>query len=137
MKFSFEKLKKFFIESDEVEAAPEIPQEVEAMPVEEVVEEIPEPEPEPEKDAVLVKLSEFRACTDVATKLLDRTPVFLDLSAADYAIAKRTLDFLGGVIFALQGSLKQVEDSVFYLTVSCTVKDSEMLKATYRELAGE
>lgn len=139
MKFNFEKLKRFFIESDPEEISEDtvaqeevLDEEVEAQP-----DVMPEPEPEPENDPILVTLSEFRACTDVAARLVERTPVFLDLCNVDFAIAKRALDFLGGVIFALQGTLQQVGDSVFYLTASPAAKDGVALQATYRFLIGK
>ncbi|MEV4334734.1 cell division protein SepF [Streptomyces sp. NPDC049597] len=64
---------------------------------------------------VVLRVQVFADAREVAEYLVNRTPVLLDLTAADTEVAKRILDFSSGVVFGLGSAMHRVDRNVFLL----------------------
>ncbi|MFP1624803.1 cell division protein SepF [Streptomyces sp. 5K101] len=64
---------------------------------------------------VVLRVQVFADAREVAEYLVGRTPVLLDLTAADTEVAKRILDFSSGVVFGLGSAMHRVDRNVFLL----------------------
>ena len=53
-----------------------------------------------------------------AEDLKERRPVIVNLEKADYELARRVIDFISGVTYALNGFYERVGDKVFLFTPS-------------------
>jgi cell division inhibitor SepF len=58
----------------------------------------------------------FNDVQDVADKFKDAIPVILNLQSTDTDLAKRLIDFLSGLTYALDGGMQRIADKVFLLT---------------------
>jgi len=58
-------------------------------------------------------LDEAHSCADW---LKDQRTVVVNLSVLDQHLARRALDFLGGVIFAIDGQMEEAGEGIFVLT---------------------
>ncbi|MHB8158886.1 MAG: cell division protein SepF [Desulfocucumaceae bacterium] len=68
-----------------------------------------------------VVVAEPRTFEDVqglADNLKNRRPVVVNLEKADAELAKRVVDFISGVIYALNGSLQKVGSGIFLIVPS-------------------
>jgi len=54
----------------------------------------------------------------IADQIKGRRPVIVNLDLADERAAQRLLNFLSGVVYALDGSLRKVGDGIFLVTPS-------------------
>jgi cell division inhibitor SepF len=54
----------------------------------------------------------------IADQVKSRRPVIVNLDAADERSGQRLLNFLSGVVYALDGSLRKVGDGIFLATPS-------------------
>lgn len=54
----------------------------------------------------------------VADNIKERRPVIINVQSLDKEVAKRILDFAGGVVYALDGNLQKIGDGIFLLTPS-------------------
>ncbi|MEE1926741.1 cell division protein SepF [Streptomyces sp. TRM 70351] len=68
------------------------------------------------RQLVVARVRVFADARDVAEYLMERLPVLLDLSGAEPDVARRVLDFAGGVVFGLSGSMHRVDTDVFLIT---------------------
>ena len=69
-----------------------------------------------------VRISEprsFRDATEIVTQLLDNRTVILNLHLLDKETAQKTIDFVCGATFAMDGKVKKVGDTVFIFTPNC------------------
>ena len=69
-----------------------------------------------------IRLSEprsFRDATEIVQQLLDNKSVVLNLHLLDKETAQKTIDFVCGATFAIDGKVKKVGDTVFMFTPSC------------------
>lgn len=84
--------------------------------------------------AQCMAIAEYRACRDVAAKVVEGYPVYVDFAALDGAATGRAFDFLGGVIYVLRGVIVPISDTVVYL---CGAKREGVdFAAEYEELLG-
>jgi cell division inhibitor SepF len=67
---------------------------------------------------VLARPRNMEDATTVAERVKDRVPVIMNLEGVDDATARRVVDFIGGVVFALDGSLRKSGRAVFVCTPS-------------------
>ncbi|MCD7946272.1 MAG: cell division protein SepF [Clostridiales bacterium] len=65
---------------------------------------------------VLVKPEKFDEASAIANHLRDKRTVVLNLESANKDIARRMVDFLSGVAYALEGKIKKVAISTYIIT---------------------
>lgn len=65
---------------------------------------------------VLVKPEKFEDASSIANHLRDKRTVVLNLESANKDIARRLVDFLSGVAYALEGKIKKVAISTYIIT---------------------
>lgn len=65
---------------------------------------------------VLVKPDSFQDATSIADHLNARRTVVVNLESTSKDISRRLIDFLSGVAYANQGTLKRVANSTFIVT---------------------
>jgi cell division inhibitor SepF len=58
----------------------------------------------------------FNDVQDVGDKFKASIPVILNLQNADHELAKRIIDFVSGLTYALEGGMQRIADKVFLLT---------------------
>lgn len=65
---------------------------------------------------VLVKPEQFTEAQGIADNLKAKRTVVLNLESTNREIARRMLDFLSGVAYAVEGSIKRVANSTYIIT---------------------
>lgn len=65
---------------------------------------------------VLVKPERFENASEIADHLRDKRTVVLNLEQTDKNIARRLIDFLSGVAYANEGTIKRVAVSTYIIT---------------------
>ena len=65
---------------------------------------------------VLVSPSKFENASEIADHLRDKRTVVLNLEQTDKNIARRLIDFLSGVAYANEGTIKKVALSTYIIT---------------------
>lgn len=65
---------------------------------------------------VLVKPDRFDQVSEIADHLRDKQAVVLNLEATNKDVARRLVDFLSGVAYALDGKIKKVAISTYLIT---------------------
>ena len=65
---------------------------------------------------VLVKPERFENASEIADHLRDKRTVVLNLEQTDKNIARRLLDFLSGVAYANEGTIKKVAMGTYIIT---------------------
>ena len=65
---------------------------------------------------VLVKPDKYDNASEIADHLRDKRTVVLNLEQTDKAVARRLLDFLSGVAYANEGTIKKVALSTYIIT---------------------
>ena len=65
---------------------------------------------------VLVKPEQFSEAQDIADNLKLRRTVVLNLESTNREIARRMLDFLSGVAYAVEGNVRRVANSTYIIT---------------------
>ncbi len=67
-------------------------------------------------EMTVISPSDFSEASDVAKEILRGVTVVLNLDRLNKEACRRLLDFLGGVIFALDGGIKKVAASTYIVT---------------------
>ncbi len=62
---------------------------------------------------VLARPKNMEDATAVAERVKDRVPIVMNLEGVDESIARRVVDFVGGVVFALDGELRKAGRAVY------------------------
>ncbi len=65
---------------------------------------------------VLVKPEKFENASDIADHLRERRTVVLNLESTQKEIARRLVDFLSGVAYALEGKIKKISAATYIIT---------------------
>ena len=65
---------------------------------------------------VLVSPSRFENASEIADHLRDKRTGVLNLEKADREVARRLIDFLSGVAYANEGTIKKVAQSTYIIT---------------------
>lgn len=79
----------------------------------------PSPAPTPEKAKtrlMLISPSDFDEAADIADNLKDRRAVLMNVEKADGETARRLVDFLSGVVYALGGKIMRISAQAYVLT---------------------
>ena len=74
--------------------------------------------PAPQAKLLLVRPDRFEVAADIADRISDRNAIVLNLEQTDKDTARRMLDFLSGVTYALGGNIKKVSGSTYVITPS-------------------
>ncbi len=64
----------------------------------------------------VVRPDSFADVTNIADHLLNNCTVVLNLEATNKDIAKRTIDFLAGVAYSINGQLKNISNNTYVIT---------------------
>jgi cell division inhibitor SepF len=62
---------------------------------------------------VLARPKNMEDATGVAERVKDRVPIVMNLEGVDESVARRVVDFVGGVVFALDGELRKAGRAVY------------------------
>ena len=65
---------------------------------------------------VLVSPTKFENASDIADHLRDKRTVVLNLEQTDKTVARRLIDFLSGVAYANEGTIKKVALATYIIT---------------------
>ena len=65
---------------------------------------------------VLVKPMQFESASDIADQLKDKRTVVLNLESTNKDVSRRLIDFLSGVAYANEGTIKKVALSTYIIT---------------------
>ena len=64
----------------------------------------------------LINPENFEAAAEIADQLRDRRPVLMNLENTPKDVARRLIDFLSGVAYALEGKIKRVATNTYIIT---------------------
>ncbi len=78
----------------------------------------------------VVRPENFNAVTGIADHLLNRCTVVLNLEATNKETAKRLIDFLSGVAYSINGSVRRVATNTFVITPSNVGVSGETVSET-------
>ncbi|HNY00852.1 MAG TPA: cell division protein SepF [Oscillospiraceae bacterium] len=65
---------------------------------------------------VLVTPDSFEAAAEIADQLREKRPVLMNLEKTQKDVARRLIDFLSGVAYALEGKIKRVATNTYIIT---------------------
>ena len=65
---------------------------------------------------VLVKPERFENAAEIADHLKEKRTVVINLESTNKEIARRLIDFLSGVAYAIEGKIKKVANSTYIIT---------------------
>ena len=74
---------------------------------------------------VFKRLKDFTMASQVADKMVERKIVILNLESCDDEVARRVLDFIGGVAYACSSMVKRIAGRVFMITPKGVNSDGE------------
>ena len=74
---------------------------------------------------VFKRLKDFQMATQVADRMVENKIVILNLESCDDEVARRVLDFIGGVAYACNGMVKRIAGRVFMITPKGISSDGE------------
>jgi cell division inhibitor SepF len=66
----------------------------------------------------VVKPEDYQNVNQIADHLINRKTVILNLEETNKETARRLIDFLAGVAYAIQGQIERVSDRTFVITPS-------------------
>lgn len=72
----------------------------------------------PEPQANILVVEEFGDAKILADWVRDRIPVVMDLRRTDSELMRRVIDFSSGLIYALDGRMRKVGDSLVLITIA-------------------
>lgn len=78
----------------------------------------------------VVKPDRLDAVTQIADHLLDRKTILLNLEDTNRETARRLIDFLNGVAYAINGNLKKVANCTYVITPSNVDVSGEQISET-------
>ena len=76
----------------------------------------------------VVKPDRLEAVTQIADHLLNRKTILLNLEDTNRETARRLIDFLNGVAYAINGNLKKVANCTYVITPSNVDVSGEQIK---------
>ena len=77
----------------------------------------------------IVRPKEFKDGAQIARYLLNKCTVFLNLEKTNKETARRLIDFLSGVAYALGGGIQKVADNTYAVTPSNVAVSKESIGA--------
>jgi len=84
----------------------------------------------------VVKPEEYQRLEDIAELLINRKTVILNLEETNKEMARRLIDFLRGVAYAIQGQVERVSERTFVITPSNISIDASQIKEARRKSSG-
>ena len=81
----------------------------------------------------VVKTEDYQDVTKIADYLINRKTVILNLEETNKETARRLIDFLTGVAYAIQGQIERVSERTFVITPSNIGITSDQLKEDIRK----
>ncbi len=69
-------------------------------------------------EMIVVKPEKLESVTQIADYLVDRKTILLNLEETNKEIARRLIDFLNGVAYAINGDLRKVATNTYVITPS-------------------
>lgn len=84
-------------------------------------------------EMVVVKPVKLETVTQIADHLVDRKTILLNLEDSNKETARRLIDFLNGVAYAINGDLRKVATNTYVVTPSNVELSGEKLASTQEE----
>ena len=81
-------------------------------------------------EMVVVKPEKLETVTQIADYLVDRKTILLNLEETNKETARRLIDFLNGVAYAINGDLRKVATNTYVITPSNVELSGEKLTAS-------
>ena len=81
-------------------------------------------------EMVVVKPEKLETVTQIADYLVDRKTILLNLEETNKETARRLIDFLNGVAYAINGDLRKVATNTYVVTPSNVELSGEKLSTT-------
>ncbi len=81
-------------------------------------------------EMVVVKPEKLETVTQIADYLVDRKTILLNLEDTNKETARRLIDFLNGVAYAINGDLRKVATNTYVVTPSNVELSGEKITAT-------
>ncbi len=81
-------------------------------------------------EMVVVKPEKLETVTQIADYLVDRKTILLNLEDTNKETARRLIDFLNGVAYAINGDLRKVATNTYVVTPSNVELSGEKLSAS-------
>ncbi len=96
------------------------------------------PTPEKAPDVLVLDPTSFNEAPGIVNKLKQNKTVVVNLKHIDFEEGKKIFDFLSGAVYALEGSLNRIAESVFILapkiiTVAAQQEPDEKVEETKSE----
>lgn len=88
-------------------------------------------------EMVVVKPEKLETVTQIADYLVDRKTILLNLEETNKETARRLIDFLNGVAYAINGDLRKVATNTYVVTPSNVELSGEKLSASQEAFAKE
>lgn len=88
-------------------------------------------------EMVVVKPEKLETVTQIADYLVDRKTILLNLEETNKDTARRLIDFLNGVAYAINGDLRKVATNTYVVTPSNVELSGEKLSASQESFAKE
>jgi len=92
------------------------------------------------KDMLIVEPESFDEAQHIVDKLRGKQPILLNLSKTEHEVSIRIIDFISGAIYALDGNVEKVGDSVFLfapdsinITYKSKAKENSKVKTNYND----
>ena len=85
----------------------------------------------------VVRPESFKNADQIAEHLLNRRTVVLNLEAAGKDTAKRLIDFLSGVAFAIKGDIRKVSNNTYVITPGNVTVTGDAMTDAARAVADE
>ncbi len=67
----------------------------------------------PKQEVVLFRPTNFGSTSKAADELRSRRAIVLNLEEVDHALSRRVVDFLSGCVYAMDGKVKKIAQSVY------------------------
>lgn len=81
-------------------------------------------------EMVVVKPEKIETVTQIADYLVDRKTILLNLEETNKETARRLIDFLNGVAYAINGDLRKVATNTYVITPSNVELSGEKISTT-------
>jgi len=88
-------------------------------------------------EMIVVKPEKLETVTQIADYLVDRKTILLNLEETNKDTARRLIDFLNGVAYAINGDLRKVATNTYVVTPSNVELSGEKLNASQEAFAKE
>jgi len=79
----------------------------------------------------VVKPEDYKSVAEIADHLLNKRTVILNLDETNKETARRLIDFLRGVAYAIQGQLERVSERTYVIAPNNVVISPEQIKAEH------